>query len=358
MAQKSFRKSQLVAFNNVAAGHDGVLSDRSGAVVVKPCSQAEINFYQSTAAHPHFALYIPTFIGTLTLNSDPQAAAALTQQTAATSLPDSSHAIPVSEAPSAVSHAPIVEKAWTPSNGGKITTDLAIVLENIAASFKKPNILDVKLGARLWDENAPPDKRAKLDKVSEETTSKPLGYRIAGMRTWQGSAVDDNAESGLSADGYKLYDKFYGRQFSADNVRQGFEDFFLLERDAVAKGPLREVINRSIEDLQGLQIVLEREESRMYSASLLFVYEGNRDALKAAFVAEKGDDKVPSNGADDGETHEEGDDDDEEGKPAVQALKLIDFAHAEWTPGQGKDENLLHGLTNVIEMFEGLVGTK
>lgn len=231
------------------------------------------------------------------------------------------------------------------------------MLENIAASFRKPNILDVKLGARLWDDNAPPVKRAKLDKVSEETTSRPLGYRIAGMRTWQGSAINDNASNGLSADGYKLYDKFYGRQFSADTVRQGFEDFFLLERGAVGKGPLRRVINRFLEDLEGLKIVLEREESRMYSSSLLFVYEGDKDALKKAFVAEKEEDDTPLNGYDRAETHEESDDD-EEGKPAVQALKLIDFAHAEWTPGQGRDENLLHGLVNVIEMLEGFVGTK
>ncbi|KAL8719276.1 MAG: hypothetical protein Q9225_003706 [Loekoesia sp. 1 TL-2023] len=357
MAQKSFRHSQLIAFNNVAAGHDGVLSDRSGAVVIKPCNQAEIDFYHSTTAHPHFALYIPTFIGTLTLNSDPEAAAALTQQTAPTNLPDSSQVVPLSEAPKAISHAPIVEKAWTPSNGGRITTDLAIVLENIAASFKKPNILDVKLGARLWDDNAPPAKRVKLDKAAEETTSKPLGFRIAGMRTWYGSATADGNTNGLSPDGYKLYDKFYGRQFTANTVRQGFEDFFLLEKDAIAKGPLRKVINRFLEDLEGLKFVLEREESRMYSSSLLFVYEGDRDALENAFVAEK-EEEDPTDGVDGGETHEESDDDDEEGKPAVQALKLIDFAHAEWTPGQGKDENLLHGLRNVIKILDGFIATK
>ncbi|KAL9030216.1 MAG: hypothetical protein Q9196_001632 [Gyalolechia fulgens] len=352
MAQKSFRKSQLVAFNNVAAGHDGVLSDRSGAVFVKPCSQAEIDFYQSTAAHPHFAPYIPKFIGTLMLNSNPQAAAALMR----------CHAGPISEAPNAIAHAPVAGKAWTPSNGAKITTDLAIAMENVLASFNKPNILDVKLGARLWDDDAPPAKRAKLDKVSEETTSKPLGYRIAGMRTWQGFAANDDTGNGLPADGYtikdgyRLYDKFYGRQFSADTVCHGFEDFFLLERGAVARGPLRKVINRFLEDLEGLKIVLEREESRMYSSSLLFVYEGDKDALKEAFVAEKEDDKTPLNSSDGVETHEESDGDEEEGKPAVQALKLIDFAHAEWTPGQGKDENLLHGLVNVIQMLEGLVG--
>ncbi|KAL9012767.1 MAG: hypothetical protein Q9173_002492 [Seirophora scorigena] len=356
MAQKSFRKSQLVAFNNVAAGHDGVLSDRSGAVVVKPCFQAEIDFYNSAAAHPHVAIYLPAFMGTLQLNSDPDVAATVTPTVAATLTPPN-QAAEHQAAPAAVSHAPIVEKAWAPSNGGKITTDLAIVLENVAAPFKKPNILDVKLGARLWDDNAPPAKRAKLDKVAEETTSKPLGFRIAGMRTWQGgtAAAADESSSTLSQDGYKLYDKAYGRQFSAGTVRQGFEDYFLLERDAVAKGPVRKVINRFLEDLEALKFVLEQEESRMYSASLLFVYEGNPDALRDAFITEK-EEEMATNGVDSGETHEESEDEDEEQRAAVQALKLIDFAHAEWTPGQGRDENLLHGLGSVIKVLNGLVG--
>ncbi|KAL8972820.1 MAG: hypothetical protein Q9197_002605 [Variospora fuerteventurae] len=358
MAQKSFRKSQLVAFNNVAAGHDGVLSDSSGAVVVKPCCQAEIDFYHSAAAHPHFALYIPAFMGTLQLNSDPDVAATLTPTVTATP-PNADQAVelPATSA-AAISHAPIVEKAWAPSNGGKITTDLAIVLENVAAPFKKPNILDVKLGARLWDDNAPPAKRAKLDKVAEETTSKPLGFRIAGMRTWQdeNAATADDNSSPPSKDGYKLYDKTYGRQFSAETVRRGFEDFFLLERDAVAKGPARKVINCFLDDLEALKFVLEREESRMYSASLLFVYEGNPDALKNAFSTDN-EEKAATNGFDSGETHEESDEDEEQ-RAAVQALKLIDFAHAQWTPGQGRDENLLHGLGSVMGVLEGLLGSK
>ncbi|KAI4140564.1 MAG: hypothetical protein L6R39_005751 [Caloplaca ligustica] len=354
MAQKSYRKSQLIAFNNVAAGHDGVLSDRSGAVVVKPCKQAEIDFYHSVAAeHPHFAMYIPTFICTHELNPAPDVAATLTP-TAAANLPET----PIA-APPAISQIPVVEKAWAPSNGGKITTDLAIVLENVAAPFKKPNILDVKLGARLWDDDAPPAKRAKLDKVAAETTSKPLGFRIAGMRTWQGSTTTSSSHTeGVANDGYKLYDKSYGRQFSAETIRQGFEDFFLVERDGGAKGPVRDVISRFAAHVEELHFVLEREESRMYSASLLFVYEGDPDALQAALDAEN----HLTDGVDGDETHEDSDDDDddddEKEMPAVQVLKLIDFAHARWTPGQGKDENLLHGLSSVMGILDGLMSPK
>ncbi|KAL8953149.1 MAG: hypothetical protein Q9222_000970 [Ikaeria aurantiellina] len=351
MAQKSFRKSQLIAFDNVAAGHEGVLSDPSGAVVIKPCSQSEIDFYHSTSTHPHFASFIPNFMGTLTLQPELDPASVNLANTAILNPTDAGSAIP--ESPHTIASAPVVDKAWTPSNGGKIKTDLAIVLENIAAPFKHPNILDVKLGARLWGDDAPPAKRAKLDKVAEETTSKSLGFRIAGMRTWQGHPTNDGVVKKAADEGYKLYDKHYGRTLTADTVRQGFEDFFLLERGTAAKGSLRKVIKRFLEDLEGLKLVLESEESRMYSASLLFVYEGGKDALGEALVAEQ---EAQTNGVDGDGTHEDDDDDDDdEQAPAVYALKLIDFAHAAWTPGQGPDENLLQGLRSTIKMLEDIL---
>lgn len=295
-------------------------------------------------------------MGTLSLNSDPVDTTAANPLTrTATLIPtEAGQMIPI-ESPQTIAQAPVVEKTWAPSGGGKITTDQAIVLENIAAAFKKPNILDVKLGARLWDDNAPPAKRAKLDKSAEETTSKSLGFRIAGMRTWQGPAVD--GEIDLSHNGYRVYDKHYGKSLSAETIRQGFEDFFLLDRGAVAKGPVRKVINRFLEDLDGLLYVLEREDLRMYSASLLFVYEGDKSALEDAFAHEHKEEENPTDGVDGHATHEETneEDDDDEQTPAVQALKLIDFAHAEWTPGQGRDENLLHGLRSTIKVLEGLV---
>ncbi|KAL8730695.1 MAG: hypothetical protein Q9166_003887 [cf. Caloplaca sp. 2 TL-2023] len=327
---------------------DGVLSDPSGDVVIKPCSQAEVDFYHSTAEHPEFAMFIPTFMGTLELNTDHDPAVTAAR-TAVMNPTEAGQAI--TESPHAIPNAPVVEKAWAPSNGGKIKTNLAIVLENITAPFKKPNILDVKLGARLWDDNAPPAKRTKLDKVAEETTSKPLGFRIAGMRTWQGPATDGS--NGISSDGYRRYDKHYGRTLTTETIRRGFEDYFLLKRGAGVKDPkdpLRKVISGFLEELMALEYVLERSESRMYSASLLFVYEGGKNALKDALA---GVQDQPTNGVNEDATHEEGDD--EEEAPAVQGMKLIDFAHAEWTPGQGRDENLLHGLRNTIKILEGLL---
>lgn len=386
---------------------DGVLSDPSGSLIIKPCKPSEIDFYQSTSAHPDFCRFIPEFMGQLSLtDKDPAQAAAALMQSIDINGPVNIH--------NGVSKAIAIDNDWKPSNGGKITTDCAIAMENVAYGFKKPNILDVKLGARLWADDAPPEKRAKLDKVASETTSKALGFRVAGMRTWQGSHAAGQQD--VSEDGYRFYDKKYGRAFTAENVVNGFAEYFGVAKGTKPPTRTRKVINRFIGDLQYLKVILEDEESRMYSASLLFVYEGDQEVLDAAFVTEahffdaraaaeshktgianllSSSNGRATNGFDgaisktccgctsNGVTKTNGDaaystakvhtdenvngidsdtDDDADDAflalPKIQVLKLIDFAHAQWTPGQGKDRNLLYGIENVIKILHELVPEK
>jgi 1D-myo-inositol-tetrakisphosphate 5-kinase/inositol-polyphosphate multikinase len=56
------------------------------------------------------------------------------------------------------------------------------VLENLAHPFFKPNILDIKLGTVLYDEDAPPDKVARMLKTAETTTSLKTGMRLTGFQ--------------------------------------------------------------------------------------------------------------------------------------------------------------------------------
>ncbi len=341
---------------------DGVLSNPTGEIVVKPCKQSEIDFYESTSAHRDFLPHIPTFLGRITLGADNVKAQAI----GAIVMPSET----ATEAPagSGIGSTTLIANDWAPSNGGKIQTDLAIVLGNVAHGYKKPNILDVKLGARLWADDAPTAKRVKLDRVAAETTSKPLGFRIAGMKTYHGAP--NNGKEGVTSDGYKLYDKMYGRSFTVQNIDEAFGDYFLLDKEAKATGPTRKVIKRFIGDLEAMQDVIEKEESRMYSASLLFVYEGEQQSLRNAFTLETdiindlqhktahADESKNGNGTD--ATGDNCEIDDDEGSvegisfPAIQSVKLIDFAHAEWTPGQGPDANLLHGIRNVIKILNEL----
>ena len=252
--------------------------------------------------------------------------------------------------------------------GRKLQTDHAIVLENVAAGFVKPNILDVKLGSRLWADDAPPTKRAKLDKVAKETTSGSLGFRLAGMRVWHPSNASE-----ANGGSYQVFDRNYGRELSPDTVQKGFEQFFL-KTSATGRTltPLRRIILQLCEaELAKMTEALEDEESRMYSASILLVYEGDEAALKEAArkfedMQEKAANKAQShsNGrfCDDGHAHEnhdedgdEDEDEDEEEVPRMFAVKFIDFAHAAWTPGQGPDENILPGVRSVASILKDML---
>jgi 1D-myo-inositol-tetrakisphosphate 5-kinase/inositol-polyphosphate multikinase len=57
-----------------------------------------------------------------------------------------------------------------------------IVLENVAHGFRKPNILDIKLGTILYDEEAPPEKKERMEKKARCTTSGEAGIRLTGFQ--------------------------------------------------------------------------------------------------------------------------------------------------------------------------------
>jgi 1D-myo-inositol-tetrakisphosphate 5-kinase/inositol-polyphosphate multikinase len=275
---------------------DGVLSDESGSVIVKPCTAREVAFYESALAHPEFAKWMPTFFGTLTLSND------------------------------------LAPEAATDADGKPHDRKSSLVLQNLTYGFDKPCVLDVKLGAQLWDQFASPEKRARLDAVSDKTTSRSLGLRVAGMRVWKGEA-----------EGYKAYDKFYGRDFTADNVIDAIKEYFASD---ISPEQVKIIASRFLAKLTEIRKVLESQESRMYSASLLFVFEGNGKALVQALEDEKN--RQPKD-------EDEDDEDDDEKIKMVEELKLIDFAHADWTPGEGPDENALQGVRGMEKLMAELV---
>jgi len=329
---------------------------------------------------------------------------------------------------------------WRPNKNRKIATNQSVVLENAAFGFTRPNILDAKLGKRLWADDAPLEKRKRFDEISEATTNGSHGFRIAGMRVYKGS--EDPAE--WDQEDYKVYDKDYGRlTVNGDNIVSEMRKFIFNYQAGIDEDLGKIIAGAFLDDLRRVESVLASEESRMYSASLLFTFEGDGEALRAVIeqtipssTSSQGD-KVRSGQAaaaskskstdipglsasrvdsaivldDDGEmvlrsvddelrnrnpgagdqktvlspvTEEAnvlenvvvGDpnaeldgedleidddedlemDDDEEtpSLPPIYSLKLIDFAHANWVPGQGPDENNLLGVRSLIKIFEEL----
>lgn len=79
----------------------------------------------------------------------------------------------------------------------------------------------------------------------------------------------------------------------------------------------------------------------MFSASILFVYEGDTEALEAGIQAEAREEVI---------NNDDNDDDEEEVIPQfISKTKLIDFAHSEFRDGEGVDMNVLTGVRNVLE---------
>lgn len=57
-----------------------------------------------------------------------------------------------------------------------------IVLSNAASRFKRPSILDVKLGTVLYDEDATEEKKARMTQRALDTTSGTTGIRLTGFQ--------------------------------------------------------------------------------------------------------------------------------------------------------------------------------
>ncbi|KAJ9656108.1 hypothetical protein H2198_005164 [Neophaeococcomyces mojaviensis] len=371
-----------VPFTLTAAGHQGITTDASGSLLIKPCTQAEIDFYESAKSHPAFQAHMPLYMGSLTLNADPAIIAAATGKyinsgpRAQTALTPDTTLKPADNAKAADSlESDSEKKVWQPSGGAKLTSNLSIVLSNATSGFHKPNILDLKLGSRLWDDDAPHAKRAKLDDVTNTTTSGPLGFRVAGMKVYVGNHDNTDALREVNTtveNGYKTYDKWYGRSnIRTENVKNAFEAF-LSSLDLPSELPIvatssrvkrKLVLERLHQEVSELESVLEKEESRMYSASILMVYEGHPEALDEALIrheaeahkARTNQEIYEENEDEDGENEHGEEEEEEEEKHKIHEVVMIDFAHAHWAPGQGPDENVLKGVRNIKEILGELL---
>lgn len=396
----------------ICKNSDGTLSDLDGELFIKPCVQQEIDFYETTFRdHPDFASVMPLFFGTLSLNyaTDidslneqlPGVADHMSEGLKEEAVKMAKEAM--ADATEIADQDQPVDIAWKPNKNRRIATNKSVVLQNTTHGFKKPNILDAKLGRRLWADDAPLEKRRRFDEISRLTTNGSHGFRIAGMRVYKGS---DKPEE-LDANGFKVYNKDYGRfQVNKENIVQEMGKFIFNEWAGIDRDLGRAVAQAFLEDLKRVEEVLANSETRMYSASLLFTFEGDGEALRAAIeennaLVEKANALIEDDGivvqdskefdagkingimvdqedisaidvhtvpgaiegdvkvvelmgdvVSDGE--EEDGDDELSNLPRIYSLKLIDFAHAKWVPGQGPDENNLFGVRSLIKIFEEL----
>ncbi|SGZ53647.1 CIC11C00000003490 [Sungouiella intermedia] len=335
----------FVPSEHQAAGHDGCLT--AGPVFAKLTSQQEIDFYAELALlapaeadlGSHLSHWMPTYMGTL-------------QQGAI----GGDEAIVVKDAVEGLVEGAAASAAADSAN----TSDSAkpdkryLVLQNLYHGFLKPSILDIKLGAVLVDDTVTEEKRQRLAKVSESTTSGSLHLRVCGMKTYRGNCttkpdtevfpgLNETVEVIKSEDGHFLkYNKFYGRKLTDETVADGILEFF--NSDLVNS---KFLLTRFHQRLQLLYNCLLDTEVRIVAGSLFFIYESDPEKWheldEDSYFA-----KDPLIGED--PDNEDEDDEDPQNTP-LSRLNFIDFSHSKYVEGQGHDENVIVGVENLINIF-------
>ncbi|KAJ1840452.1 Elongator subunit elp4, partial [Coemansia sp. RSA 2703] len=181
-------------------------------MVFKPLNEREHRFYEGAIDHPMFKPFIPEYYGTLQLNGD----------TAKVDPPD--------------------------NQTQKSSTDAYICLENLLYGFENPCIMDVKLGVRLYDVDAPPEKIAKMKIKAKERTVSQIGVMIGG----------------ISLPGRPAYEHKWLYKLTTDTiVPDALVPYFSVAEESVGADYRRFVIDQFIVEIKEYREVVKKSETRM-----------------------------------------------------------------------------------------------
>ncbi|KAJ2722041.1 hypothetical protein GGI07_003575 [Coemansia sp. Benny D115] len=268
-------ETKLQAFGHQVAGHGGLLHTEDNRMLIKPLDRREHEFYEQAAHHPEMKMFFAEYYGVLEL------AGGSSEQTA----------------------------------DGEAAREASkyICLENLVCGFEKTCIIDIKIGTRLYGDDATPEKQRRMEQKARERTSAAVGSAVCGLSVYGQPKYDRQMFSKMTVQGYK---------------DDALVPFFAAAKDLVSEEYRRFIIDQMIAEIQDYRAVVSAAETRMYGSSLLLVYDASA-AKYAKFV----EDTQATDGA------------------ALFDVKAIDFAHSTWTPGQGPDEQYLFGLDSLVRLL-------
>ncbi|CRG97551.1 inositol polyphosphate kinase, putative [Plasmodium gallinaceum] len=181
-----------------------------------------------------------------------------------------------------------------------------IVLEDLVYGFKRPCVLDIKMGKRQRKIGASLEKKKRQVEKSFKTTSHSLGFRLCGCQNY--NKLSDTLF-------YK--DKYWGRKLSKEKIPWAIRNWFW-------NGCLlyEELIPLLLEKLHSFfNCIVELRHYRFWSSSLLWVFDGGLN-----------DKKARSNSLD---------------------IRMIDFANTIYLQDNpSPDDEYIFGLKNLIDSIQ------
>jgi len=184
-----------------------------------------------------------------------------------------------------------------------------MLIEDLGRKYECPCVMDVKIGTRNYGDFASPDKIRRQMLKTESTTSASLGIRLCGYKVWCRKTKST-----------REVDKYEHRKLNNETLLISLYSFF--SNGTKLRTSIIKQFLVKLEKL--LQVIETNQPYRVYSSSLLFMFEGAK----------------------------------KERTPEV-TLKMIDFAHTySFREGQKQDDGYKLGLINLIDCLEKVVKMK
>ncbi|KAH0786772.1 Inositol polyphosphate kinase family protein [Histomonas meleagridis] len=150
-----------------------------------------------------------------------------------------------------------------------LTSTPYILMRDIADGFTKPAVLDIKLGGRTWALGANPEKVAHMRKKAESGTTGKLKFKVRAAMWYS-----HNPDKWPITENANFVERDFGNNCTEDELKEFLLDFF----HDTKKFPF------FIEKLKKLKSALQKlrreANARMYSSSVLLVYDEDDDTKK------------------------------------------------------------------------------